>query len=81
MSNGTQLSIAPPVLHDEPTAYLNSGGAETGGQPFAVVELGTQAWLYIHEAGHAHAIAAAFTKAAQLLEDDAAHRGTQDGAS
>ncbi len=72
MSNQTSLSIAPPEVADEPAAYLNPGT----GQPFAVVGLGPGAWLYIHEPEHARAIAAAFTKAADLLETGAA---AQDG--
>lgn len=74
MSNQTSVSIPIPELHDQPTAYLNPGG-KSG--PFAVVELGTRMWLYVHEAEHARAIAAAFTKAAQLLDEAASQ--PQDG--
>lgn len=54
---------------DEPTIYLNPG-AENG-DPFAVLALGPGLTLYIHEAVHARAIAAAFAKAAELLETQA----------
>jgi len=74
MSNRTLFNIAPPEVADEPAAYLNPGGKS--GEPFAVVQLGPGAWLYIREPEHARAIAAAFTKAADLLETGAA---AQDG--
>jgi len=70
VSNRTSLSIVPPEVADEPTAYLNPGT----GQPFAVVQLGPGAWLYVHEPEHSRAIAAAFTKAADLLDDAQQHQ-------
>ena len=71
MSNRTVFSIPQPEVADEPTAYLNPG--RPGAEPFAVVQLGPRATLFIHDPRHARAIAAAFTKAADLL-DDAQHR-------
>lgn len=70
MSNRTLFNIPPPELADEPSAYLNPG--RRGGVAFAVVDLGPRVTLFIHEPGHARAIAAAFTKAADLLETHAA---------
>lgn len=71
MSNTTDVSINEPTIKDEPTVYLNQG---SNNGPFSVVDLGPGFWLYIHEASHARAIAAAFTKAADLLDDYAAHQ-------
>jgi hypothetical protein len=71
--NRTLVSVPAPDVADEPTAYLNPG---RGGEPFAVADLGPRLTLFIRDAWHARAIAAAFTKAADLLETaDATQQG------
>jgi hypothetical protein len=69
MSNRTLVNMPAPEIDDEPEVYFNPGRE---GGPFAVVGLGPELTLFIHEAQHARVIAAVFTQAADLLDTTAA---------
>ena len=70
MANQTQVITPGYVLDDKPTVYINPG-SET---PFAVVRLGPQLDLFMHEPEHAQALADVFAKtAANLAAAQAQH--------